>query len=145
MRHVLSVPTAAGLALATLAFGGAAVVPAPAGADGGAVAAAAIAGGIAGFAIGAAFPFNANYAFSPTGYWYVNDPAHYRYPTAYYRWHPPAGGYIYVGPNWRYWYRNRNVVYAPTPYFVTPPRGYVYYPPIPYGYRHDYAPVGGYK
>ncbi|MCZ7596393.1 MAG: hypothetical protein M5U16_17095 [Hyphomicrobium sp.] len=101
--------------------------------------------GIAGFAIGTAFPFNANYAFSPTGYWYVNDPAHYRYPTAYYRWYPPAGGYIYVGPNWRYWYRNRNVVYAPTPYFVTPPRGYVYYPPIPYGYRHDYAPVGGYK
>ncbi len=145
MKQSHSATVLSGALAAVIALGGIAAAPEPARADGGAVAAAAILGGVAGFALGAAFPFNAGYAYSPTGYWYVNDPAHYRYPTAYYRWYAPAGGYVYVGPNWRYWYQNRQVVYAPTPYFVTPPRGYVYYPPIPYGYGPNLQPAGGYR
>jgi len=105
------------------------------------------AAGFAGFALGALFPFAHGYQYHPTGHWYVRDTSGYRYPVAYYKWYPPAQGYIYVGPNWRTWYQNRDAVYAAPPYFVVPPKRYIYLPPVPhYGYGHDAAPkAGGYR
>ncbi|MEJ8574441.1 hypothetical protein [Microbaculum marinum] len=129
-------------AVAVLAVGAAAGPVQTARADGGVVAA-----GVAGLALGALFPFAYGYQYHPTGYWYVRDTSAYRYPVSYYRWYAPAGGYIYVGPNWRHWYQYRDAVYAPPPYFVVPPQRFVYYPPVPQ-YRYYYGAnqkAGGYR
>ena len=120
-RHVLMAAAAAGIAAAL------SPLSAPAKAETGVAAA-----GFAGFALGALFPFAHGYQYHPTGHWYVRDTSGYRYPVAYYKWYPPAQGYIYVGPNWRYWYQNRNAVYAAPPYFVVPPKRYIYLPPVPH-------------
>ncbi len=96
--------------------------------------------GLSGFALGVVFPFVNGYQFHPSGYWYVGDPRYFRYPVSYYKWYAPAQGYVYVGPNWRHWYQNREAVYAPQPYFVVPPKRYVYYPPVPYYYGSGYGP-----
>jgi hypothetical protein len=121
--------------------GAALMIPSgPVRADGGA----AVGAGIAGFVLGAAFPFVSGYAFHPTGYWYVTDPVNYRYPVSFYQWYAPAGGYIYVGPNWRTWYQYRDQPIPPPPYFAVPPKRFVYYPPVQYYYGPT-QPSGGYR
>lgn len=131
-------------AAAALIAGGTGLASQPAKADGGAI----VAAGLAGFALGALFPFAHGYQYHPTGYWYVRDTGAYRYPVSYYRWYAPARGYIYVGPNWRHWYQYRDAVYAPPPYFVVPPKRYIYYPPVPRygaGYYGVNPKGGGYR
>ncbi len=121
MRRMIAV------AVAALAVGGMAVSGGPARADNDGV----VAAGFAGFALGVLFPFVNGYEYHQSGYWYVRDPRYLRYPVSYYKWYAPAGGYVYVGPNWEQWYHYREAVYAPPPYFTVPPRRYVYLPPVP--------------
>lgn len=128
MRRVLTA------AVAGLAIGSVGLAGEPAWAEGDDIAAA----GLAGFALGVAFPFVNGYDYHRSGYWYGRDRRHLRYPVAYYKWYGPAGGYVYVGPNWQQWYQNRTAVYAAPAYFVVPPKRFIYFPPVP----QHFAPGG---